>query len=157
MAGQAFRPQLERPKFGLLSGLSHDPVLRDIFTPLSVGATIVLPPKDSGRPEFWRPGCGASKSPSAVSPALGQMIAAAAGDGELKSLRTVFWGGDMLSSALVRKFHEFAGRATQVNFYGSTETPQAVAFMSATPTRTGRTWLRSPWIGCPGLRAGADR
>src|ERR1700722_11603636 len=30
-------------RFSLLAGLSHDPLLRDIFTPLSIGATLVIP------------------------------------------------------------------------------------------------------------------
>ncbi|HEU4933901.1 MAG TPA: condensation domain-containing protein, partial [Pyrinomonadaceae bacterium] len=35
-------------RFSMLSGLSHDPLLRDIFTPLSVGATLCIPETVAG-------------------------------------------------------------------------------------------------------------
>jgi non-ribosomal peptide synthetase component F len=34
----------ERDRFSLLSGLSHDPLLRDVFTPLWLGATLASRP-----------------------------------------------------------------------------------------------------------------
>ncbi|MEZ4592008.1 MAG: AMP-binding protein [Chloroflexota bacterium] len=33
--------------FSMLSGLSHDPILRDMFTPLCLGATLFVPPQSS--------------------------------------------------------------------------------------------------------------
>src|SRR6185369_230668 len=38
----------EGDRFSMLSGLSHDPLLRDIFTPLSVGATLCIPETIAG-------------------------------------------------------------------------------------------------------------
>ena len=36
----------------MLSGLSHDPLLRDIFTPLWLGATLYIPDPE----DLWSPG-----------------------------------------------------------------------------------------------------
>ena len=36
----------ENDRFSMLSGLAHDPLLRDIFTPLSLGATLYIPESD---------------------------------------------------------------------------------------------------------------
>ena len=40
----------ERDRFSMLSGLSHDPLQRDIFTPLSVGAALIVPDGDAISP-----------------------------------------------------------------------------------------------------------
>ena len=38
-------------RFSMISGLSHDPLQRDIFTPLQLGATLCIPePEDIGTP-----------------------------------------------------------------------------------------------------------
>ncbi|MCU0516902.1 MAG: condensation domain-containing protein, partial [Oscillatoria sp. Prado101] len=37
----------ESDRFSMLSGLSHDPLLRDIFTPLWLGGTLLIPDPDS--------------------------------------------------------------------------------------------------------------
>ena len=39
-------------RFTMLSGLSHDPVLRDVFTPLSLGASLHIP----AQPTLTEPG-----------------------------------------------------------------------------------------------------
>ena len=116
-------------RFTLLGGLSHDPVLRDIFTPLSLGATLLIPRQD----QINEPGALASwlrRSAATVAhatPALGRLIAAGGRPRSLPRLRRIFWGGDRLPPALVRDVAALAPDARQVNFYGATETPQAVA------------------------------
>jgi len=48
--------------------------------------------------------------------------------GENHLLRTLFFGGDRLGQALVRSIQNLAPSATLVNFYGATETPQAMGY-----------------------------
>jgi non-ribosomal peptide synthetase component F len=72
---------LERQdRFSLLSGLSHDPLLRDLFTPLVTGAVLAIPEPDllaePGRLLAWL----ARERVSVIhlTPALGQMLSLAA-------------------------------------------------------------------------------
>ena len=118
-------------RFTLLSGLSHDPILRDLFTPLSLGASIHIPSQATltapGALFAWfrrtRP------TVAHMTPPLGRLLMAGRGAAEwLDDLRYVFWGGDMLPHATVEALAAVAPNSESVNFYGSTETPQAAAF-----------------------------
>lgn len=112
-------------RFGLLSGLAHDPVLRDVLTPLSIGARIAIPEA----PALAEPGAlarwinTAEVSVAHLTPQMGRLAAT----GPLPSLRRVFWGGDQLPRERVTEMARLAPAARQVGFYGTTETPQAVA------------------------------
>jgi len=115
----------------MLSGLSHDPLLRDVFTPLSLGATLAIPDKTT----ILEPGALARWLHEAratvvhLTPALGQILAAEAPRSQpLTALRRMFWGGDILRPALLTQLAALAPNAEHVNFYGCTETPQAAAF-----------------------------
>ena len=117
-------------RFSLLSGLSHDPLLRDIFTPLAIGATLCVPEQalllEPARIAAWL--AREKVSIAHLTPALGQVIATGAqASGPLTSLRRVFWGGESLSRATIRRMVATAPNVTQVNFYGTSETPQAMA------------------------------
>ncbi|HLY79112.1 MAG TPA: amino acid adenylation domain-containing protein, partial [Caulobacteraceae bacterium] len=122
----------ERDRFTLLSGLSHDPVLRDIFTALSVGASIHVPAQAT----ITAPGAlldwFAKVRPTVahMTPPLGQLLTATKLDGgqRLDDLRYVFWGGDVLRRGVVEAVAAIAPECESVNFYGSTETPQAASF-----------------------------
>lgn len=117
-------------RFSMLSGLSHDPLLRDVFTPLSIGAAIVMPQAadiaDPQRLAPWLRSVGATVVH--LTPPLGRIMAAGASKAhDLPRLRHLFWGGDQLPRSLVDQIAGLASKARQTNFYGSTETPQAVA------------------------------
>lgn len=118
-------------RFTLLSGLSHDPLLRDIFTPLSVGAALLIPDQatliDPHGLAPWLQEVGATVAH--LTPPMGQILAAGAAQTRaLPDLRQVFWGGDELRPALADQVGRLAPHAVQTNFYGSTETPQAAGF-----------------------------
>lgn len=118
-------------RFAMLSGLSHDPLLRDIFTPLSLGATLLIPDQatvlEPGALAPWLRQTRASVVH--ITPPLGQILAAGASRaGDLPELRRVFWGGDELRPALAAEIAALAPGAEQVNFYGATETPQAASY-----------------------------
>ncbi|MDO3387763.1 AMP-binding protein, partial [Gilvimarinus sp. SDUM040013] len=51
-----------------------------------------------------------------------------------RQLRYLFWGGDALSPALYQQMRAVAPNAVNVNFYGTTETPQAMAYHTLDPT-----------------------
>ncbi|MEJ0066073.1 MAG: AMP-binding protein [Caulobacteraceae bacterium] len=122
----------EDDRFTLLSGLSHDPVLRDIFTPLSLGASIHIPAQAT----ITAPGAlldwfqQVQPTAAHMTPPLGQLLTAAklGRGGRLDDLRYVFWGGDVLRRGLVDAMAAIAPNCESVNFYGSTETPQAASF-----------------------------
>jgi amino acid adenylation domain-containing protein/non-ribosomal peptide synthase protein (TIGR01720 family) len=128
----------EADRFSMLSGLAHDPLLRDIFTPLCLGATLCVPePEQIGSPGWlkrWMEREGISVAH--LTPAMGQLLTiSGAGDGAaevggraLETLRYVFWGGDRLTRLDLERLQRLAPSAVSVNFYGTTETPQAVGF-----------------------------
>ncbi|BBU44482.1 hypothetical protein PPTS312_23970 [Pseudomonas putida] len=123
--------------FSLLSGLGHDPVYRDVFTPLSIGATIACPAQptltDPSRLASWIHQHNVSVIH--LTPPLGKLIETGAHlNGQvLDRLRYLFWGGDALSPALYQQMRAIAPNAVSVNFYGTTETPQAMAFHTLDP------------------------
>ena len=115
-------------RFSMLSGLSHDPVLRDIFTPLSIGATVCVPEQATlFNPELvagWLRDRGVTVCH--LTPALGEIIATGVEGGAPLPLRHLFWGGDAVNSKITRRLQHSAPQASQTNFYGATETPQAM-------------------------------
>jgi len=128
-------------RFSMLAGLSHDPLLRDIFTALGLGATVVIPDAhtvvEPGALARWFRKAGITVAH--VTPALGQvLLAGAAKVRGLPDLRRLFWGGDLLPTDLTRDMARFAPNARQTNFYGATETPQAVAAFGDADKAGGR-------------------
>lgn len=123
--------------FSLLSGLGHDPVYRDVFTPLSIGAKVVIPAQatvvDPSALATW-----IHKHAISIihlTPPLGKLIETGAKitESRFDDLRYLFWGGDALSNTLYEQIRVIAPHAQSVNFYGTTETPQAMAFHPVDP------------------------
>ncbi|MER5889842.1 amino acid adenylation domain-containing protein [Streptomyces sp. NPDC001941] len=117
-------------RFSVLSGLGHDPFLRDVLAPLWAGATAVLPgadPRDTGA-------LAASLREDRITvahltPALAAALADAEGadGGGWPELRLAGFGGDVLTHGTVRAWAALAPGADLLNLYGATETPQAVS------------------------------
>lgn len=133
-------------RFSMLSGLAHDPLLRDIFAPLSLGATLYVP----NQARYLEPGYLAdwlkthALSVIHITPSLAQLVLGDRpcepihnGDTELTALRYVFFSGEQLTTSAVADLRRIAPRATYVNFYGTTETPQAMSFMVVDDTGSG--------------------
>ncbi|MBV6824622.1 amino acid adenylation domain-containing protein [Pseudomonas sp. PD9R] len=124
-------------RFSLLSGLGHDPVYRDVFTPLSIGAKVVVPAQttviDPGALAAWLHQHAISIIH--LTPPLGKLIETGAkiSGSRFHALRYLFWGGDALSNTLYEQIRVIAPNATSVNFYGTTETPQAMAYYQVDP------------------------
>ena len=123
-------------RFSLLSGLSHDPLLRDLFAPIWVGGTLCVPAPDSLEAPRqlvdWlrRERVSIIHLTPAVSQLIGQVeIPKEAGDETpLLAIRWAFFGGDILTRRHVAVIRRLAPTAGCVNFYGATETPQAMGY-----------------------------
>ncbi|HEY6349911.1 MAG TPA: amino acid adenylation domain-containing protein, partial [Candidatus Angelobacter sp.] len=116
-------------RYTLFSGLGHDPLLRDIFVPLSTGGAVCVPDEKlltGGNPAKWIAEHGVTFLH--LTPALGQLIAESAQGQALPSLRYACFGGDVLTGNQISTMRGIAPSATCVNFYGATETPQAIAW-----------------------------
>jgi amino acid adenylation domain-containing protein len=120
-------------RFSLLSGLAHDPLHRDLFTPLQLGAAVVIPDPERmdepGALAAWMR--DAEVSVAHLTPALGQLLTSAAETGpavSVPSLRYAFLVGDVLTRRDVARLRCLAPQVTCVNYYGSTETQRAVGY-----------------------------
>ncbi|MGD2092436.1 MAG: amino acid adenylation domain-containing protein [Candidatus Aminicenantes bacterium] len=117
----------ETDRYSMLSGLSHDPLHRDMFTPLWLGATICIPDPDdieAGRIADWMK--ETKINIAHLTPAMGQLLTQNASD--LPSLRYALFVGDVLTRGDVIRLREISHRVTCVNLYGSTETQRAVGY-----------------------------
>jgi len=120
-------------RFSLLSALAHDPLQRDIFTPLYLGAAIIIPDPEeipvAGCLAAWMAREGVTVAH--LTPAMGQLLTERPAGGtlvEVPGLRLVMLVGDALTRNDVERLRRLAPGATVVNLYGSTETQRAVAF-----------------------------
>lgn len=129
-------------RFSCVSGLSHDPFLRDVLTPLALGATLCIPAVEDLASAARLVGWVNHERISVMhlTPAMGTMlldgaraIAQACGKASLPSLRYLFFGGDVLDGAFISALRPYAPNVEIVNFYGTTETPQAMAWCPAPP------------------------
>jgi amino acid adenylation domain-containing protein len=120
-------------RFSLLSALSHDPLHRDVFTPLMTGGRVCIPEPDAlttpGKAAEWMWKSGITVTN--LTPAIGQIILEGGRGTSLliESLRYAFFVGDILTRGDVAGFHRIAPNATFINLYGSTETQRAVSFL----------------------------
>ncbi|KAH8199080.1 hypothetical protein TruAng_006767 [Truncatella angustata] len=115
-------------KFTMLSGIAHDPIQRDIFTPLFLGAQLLVPAKEDIQheklAEWFR---DHQPTVSHLTPAMGQILVGGA-TAEFPSLQSVFFVGDVLTTRDCRTLRKLAENANIINMFGSTETQRAVSY-----------------------------
>ncbi|HVR99225.1 MAG TPA: amino acid adenylation domain-containing protein, partial [Thermoanaerobaculia bacterium] len=135
----------ETDRFSMLSGLAHDPLQRDMFTPLQIGGTICVPdPADitvPGRLAAWMR--RQEVTVAHLTPAMGQILTEIPPDMEpprLDALRWAFLVGDVLTRRDVARLRELAPGLTCVNFYGSTETQRSVGYHEVGPGEAAPGW-----------------
>jgi non-ribosomal peptide synthetase component F/thioesterase domain-containing protein/acyl carrier protein len=118
----------ESDRFCMLSGLAHDPLHRDIFTPLQLGGMVCIPdPEVIESPEELRTWMARQEITVAnLTPAMGQLLTDGVCAGQLTSLRYSFLVGDALTKRDVARLKRLAPAITCINLYGSTETQRAV-------------------------------
>jgi L-2-aminoadipate reductase len=118
----------EKDKFTMLSGLAHDPIQRDIFTPLFLGAQIVVPHSDSIAHELLAGWMKENQiTVTHLTPAMGQVLVGGA-TAQFPSLHHAFFVGDLLTKKDCRKLQSLAPHTSIINLYGTTETQRAVSF-----------------------------
>lgn len=119
----------ENDKFTMLSGIAHDPIQRDMFTPLFLGAQLYVPTQDDigtpGRLAEWmgKYGCTVTH----LTPAMGQLLAAQA-TAPFPKLHHAFFVGDILTKRDCLRLQTLAENCRIVNMYGTTETQRAVSY-----------------------------
>ncbi|WP_202080467.1 non-ribosomal peptide synthetase [Caldalkalibacillus salinus] len=117
-------------RFSMLSGLGHDPLLRDIFTPLSLGATLCIPEDEVLKTPETCVGWLHEQQVSVIhtTPSRLMMITEIPQPQDcLSHIRYVFFGGEALTQSHVDRVKTISDTAQVVNFYGATETPQAMS------------------------------
>ena len=125
-----------RDRFALMSGIGYDPMLRDLLTPLWLGATLRVPPgavfANWSALRRWL----AEEEITVLhaTPGLMRMILAAEGP-ELAALRLLVLGGAPLTYSLVAEIRSVSN-ARILNAYGTTETPQIAACQLLADTET---------------------
>jgi amino acid adenylation domain-containing protein len=119
----------EADRFAMLSGLAYSHLHRDVFTAISLGATLYIPnPSEARSPEYlihWLERIAITVLH--LTPALGQLLLTSGG-ACLPSVRRVFFGGDVLTMDEVACIRRLAPNATIGSFYGATETQRAVGY-----------------------------
>lgn len=147
----------ERDRFTMLSGLSHDPLQRDIFTPLAIGASIHIPAADdigtSGRLVAWMREHGITVAN--LTPALAQMAATRAAtraSSRADHLSLVFFVGEALTRSHVAQVRAWAAAAVCVNLYGATETQRALGYYIDAPATTAAAAVAVTVSGMPARR-----
>jgi len=123
--------------FGMCSSLGHDPLQRDLMTPLYLGGRIVIPEdRDLAVPETlcrWLSAKGVEVV--CVNPAMASAVAQAA-HGPLP-LKVVFFIGSVLSRDQAAAIRRAVPHARIFNLYGSTETQRAVSYFELPPSVAG--------------------
>lgn len=117
-------------RFTMLSGLSHDPLLRDILIPMATGGTLCIPgSEEKNYPAKMIQWIDKSKIHFIhITPALMQILVDASNpDQTIESVKQIILGGDLLKSDLLAKINLLFPNARLLNGYGSTETPQLIS------------------------------
>lgn len=131
-------------RFTMLSGIAHDPIQRDIFTPLFFGAEIYIPTaEDIGNPgqlASWM--SKRNISITHLTPAMGQLLSSNATT-SIPSLRNAFFVGDLLTKRDCLRLQRLASNTHIINMYGTTETQRAVSYFTIPPASKNPTFLES--------------
>ncbi|KAG0019723.1 large subunit of alpha-aminoadipate reductase [Entomortierella chlamydospora] len=118
-------------RFTMLSGIAHDPIQRDIFTPLFLGAQLHIPTTEDigipGQLAVWMQ--NSAVTVTHLTPAMGQLLTSHA-QNPVPSLKNAFFVGDILTKRDVHRLQKIAENCRTINMYGTTETQRAVSYYS---------------------------
>jgi L-aminoadipate-semialdehyde dehydrogenase len=118
-------------RYTMLSGIAHDPIQRDMFTPLFLGASLHVPTADDigtpGRLAEWM--ADSEVTVTHLTPAMGQLLSAQA-TRQIPSLRNAFFVGDVLTKRDCTRLQHLAKNVCIINLYGTTETRRAVSYFA---------------------------
>lgn len=116
-------------RFGLCSGLGHDPLQRDIFTPLYLGGTICIPEGMDLTQPLRLPRWLRAARVDTVCLTPPQLAFLAGDDAPLPDLRRAFFVGAALRRDQAEMLRRQAPGVRIVAMYGATETQRAVGFV----------------------------
>ncbi|KAI0264679.1 alpha-aminoadipate reductase Lys1p [Gloeopeniophorella convolvens] len=129
-------------KFTMLSGIAHDPIQRDMFTPLFFGAQLHVPTSDDistpGRLADWM--ADSEVTVTHLTPAMGQLLSAQA-TRQIPSLLNAFFVGDVLTKRDCTRLQSLAANVRIINMYGTTETQRAVSYFAIPSVSEDSTFL----------------
>ncbi|KAJ2320716.1 large subunit of alpha-aminoadipate reductase [Coemansia sp. RSA 2610] len=121
-------------RFTMLSGIAHDPIQRDVFTPVFFGAELHIPTSEDigvpGQLAQWM--ATHSVTVTHLTPAMGQLLSANA-TSAIPSLRNAFFVGDLLTKRDCNRLQSLADNCRIINMYGTTETQRAVSYCPIPP------------------------
>ncbi|KAI8085213.1 L-aminoadipate-semialdehyde dehydrogenase [Halteromyces radiatus] len=134
----------EKDRFTMLSGIAHDPIQRDIFTPLFFGAELYIPTsEDIGIPGQLAEWMNRTQvTITHLTPAMGQLLSSHA-QNEIPSLRNAFFVGDILTKRDAARIQKYAPNVAVINMYGTTETQRSVSHYVVPPRSTHPAFLSS--------------
>ncbi|KAI5961203.1 LYS2 [Candida pseudojiufengensis] len=134
----------ENDKFTMLSGIAHDPIQRDMFTPLFLGAQLLVPTADDigtpGKLAEWMAKYEATVTH--LTPAMGQLLSAQATTA-IPSLHHAFFVGDILTKRDCLRLQSLAENVYIVNMYGTTETQRSVSYFQIESRKANPTYLKN--------------
>lgn len=117
-------------RFSMLSGLAHDPLQRDIFTALWVGAEICVP--DAVR--MWEPAYmahwlrDAGITVAHLIPSMIHQLTAVNDSTTISTLHHAFFVGEALTRTMVQQLRLLIPNGDIINLYGASETQRAVSY-----------------------------
>lgn len=119
----------EHDRFSMLSGVAHDTLSRDVFTPLLLGASIIIPSQEDFTDlAGWMAETGVTFMHG--TPAIAQILLESGKGQKLENLRAIMLGGEQLYRRDCRALQELAPNAKIINRYGSTETGRSSSFFT---------------------------
>lgn len=130
----------------MLSGIAHDPIQRDIFTPLFLGAQLLVPAKEDIQNEKlaeWMRNYSATVTH--LTPAMGQILVGGA-SAQFPDLHHAFFVGDILIKRDCRSLQGLAPNVSIVNMYGTTEVRTATWYPASCFSKLIRNRLNVPSV-----------
>ncbi len=122
----------ENDRFSMLSGIAHDPLHRDMFTPLLLGASIIIPSAD----DFANLAGWATEYRVTfmhIMLTMTRVLMESANGRTLNDLRIVFTGAERLYRRDCQPLRQLAPNAKLINAYGATETGRSSCFYEIPP------------------------
>ncbi|KAM0747505.1 large subunit of L-aminoadipate-semialdehyde dehydrogenase [Meredithblackwellia eburnea MCA 4105] len=134
----------DKSRFTMLSGIAHDPIQRDIFTPLFLGAELHIPTSEDigtpGRLAEWM--ADSEVTITHLTPAMGQLLSAQA-TRQIPSLLNAFFVGDILTKRDCTRLQQLANNVQIINMFGTTETQRAVSYFPIPSLSSDATYLKT--------------
>jgi amino acid adenylation domain-containing protein len=122
-------------RFSMLSGLGHDPLQRDVFLPLALGASIAVPDPERMDEPGWLAEWMERQAVTVahLTPAMAKVLAVRPEGRPATVLSRLRWArfvGEELTLRDVERLRRLAPAVRCANFYGTTETQSALSWFA---------------------------